>query len=81
MASFYQFIAVNNEVLKFEFVEVFNPSCSKYFVQVFRGNELVTSFEMKYNYSRWDIVPPAPEWAPEVRMQLNGVIQKFREQT
>lgn len=79
MSDFYQFIAVNKELLKFEFTEVQNPSHHKYFVTVYKDEELVNSFEMKYEYSRWGIVPPAPGWAVEIQHQLQSVIENFRD--
>lgn len=80
MDSFHQFFIVNNELLEFEFTEILNPQCPRYFVKVFKDREPVTSFEMKYHYSRWDIVPSAPEWAAAVRLQLSGVVEKFRNE-
>lgn len=78
MSDFYQFIAVNKEVLKFEFTKVHNPSHHKYFVTVYREEELVTSFEIKQEHTRWSIVQPAPGWAVEIQQQLHSVIEHFR---
>lgn len=79
MSNFYKFIAVNKEVLKFEFTKVHNPSHLKYFVTVYRDKELVTSFEMKQEHITWSIVPPAPGWAVEIEQQLHSVIEIFRD--
>lgn len=78
MSDFYQFIAINKEVLKFEFTEVHNPSRLKYFVTVYRDEKMVASFEMKQEHIRWSIVPPAPGWAMGIQQQLHGVIESFR---
>ena len=79
MSNFYQFIAVNEEVLKFEFTEVHNPSHHKYFVTVYKDEKLVASFEMKQEQTRWSIVPPAPGWVVGVQQQLHSVIENFRD--
>lgn len=78
MASFQEYIAVSNEILEFEFTEVLCPSDPKYFVKVFKDYELVTTFEMKEHYSKWEIIPPAPEWISEVQPQLERAIHNFR---
>ena len=78
MTDFHEYLQVNNDVFDFEFAEVLNPGGSKYFVKVFKGFELLFSFEMKQDYAQWNIVPPVPFWIDDLRAQLEKAISRYK---
>ena len=70
MAGFNKRIVVNNKTFDFEFMEIYSPSGSKYFITVRDSCKQIAFFEMKKIESGWTIVPPVPEWINEVESNL-----------
>ena len=72
--NFTTHIPYENELLDVSFNRIASPS-GKYFVEVAKKGNIITSFEMqKDHFNKWKVTHPVPQWVVDYESHLAQVI-------